>query len=82
MQVQQQLRILLRGDMTGFVLSLLVLFAGLAALSVHLLRLKSKDPTLLWFGLFIFMYGLRSLSRHTITPALFDAPGRLLAVPG
>ena len=74
MRADQQLRILLRGDMTGFVLSLLVLFVGLAALAVHLLRLKSKDRTLLWFGLFVFLYGLRSLGRHTIVRALFDAP--------
>jgi len=37
----------------GFALSLLVLFVGLAALAVHMLRLKSKDRTLLWFGLFV-----------------------------
>jgi phosphoserine phosphatase RsbU/P len=71
---QHQLTILLRGDITGFVLSLLVLFVGLAALTVHLLRRKSKDRSLLWFGLFITLYGLRSLGRHAITRALFDAP--------
>ncbi len=43
----QQLRTLLMADIGGFVLSLLVLFIGLAALAVHLLRLKSKDRTLL-----------------------------------
>lgn len=72
---EQQLKTLLRGDMAGFVLSLLVLFIGLAALMVHLLRLKSKDRTLLWFGLFISLYGLRSISRHEITRALFDISG-------
>jgi len=71
---EQQFRILLRGDMAGYVLSLLVLFVGLSALAVHVLRLKSKDRTLLWFGLFIFLYGLRSLCYHTIFRALFDAP--------
>jgi len=60
--------------MAGYVLSLLVLFVGLSALAVHVLRLKSKDRTLLWFGLFIFLYGLRSLCYHTIFRALFDAP--------
>jgi sigma-B regulation protein RsbU (phosphoserine phosphatase) len=73
-ETEQQLRILLRGDMAGFVLSLLVLFVGLSALAVHVLRLKSKDRTLLWFGLFIFLYALRSLCYHTTTRALFDAP--------
>lgn len=71
---EQQLRTLLRADITGFVLSLLVLFAGLAALVVHVLRLKTKDRTLLWFGLFVTLYGLRSLGRHAITRTLGDAP--------
>lgn len=70
----EHFKILLRADMGGFVLSLLVLFVGMAALAVHLLRLKSKDRTLLWFGLFIGLYGLRSLTRHFITRALFDLP--------
>jgi sigma-B regulation protein RsbU (phosphoserine phosphatase) len=71
---QRQLTIFLRGDIAGFVLSLLVLFVGVAALAVHLLRLKSKDRSLLWFGLFVVLYGLRAVSRHAITHALFDAP--------
>jgi len=60
--------------MAGYVLSLLVLSVGLSALAVHVLRLKSKDRTLLWFGLFIFLYGLRSLCYHTILRTLFDVP--------
>jgi sigma-B regulation protein RsbU (phosphoserine phosphatase) len=75
----RQLTIFLRGDITGFVLSLLVLFVGLAALAVHLLRLKSKDRSLLWFGLFVALYGLRSISRHAITRVLFDASPALWA---
>ena len=70
----EQLKVLLRGDIEGFVLSLLVLFVGLAALAVHLLRLKSRDRTLLWFGLFVGLYGLRATARHGITRALFDVP--------
>jgi phosphoserine phosphatase RsbU/P len=75
----QQLRTLLRADIGGFVLSLLVLFIGLAALAVHLLRLKSKDRTLLWFSLFVGLYGLRALPRHSITRALFDLPAAFWA---
>ncbi|MGA2589579.1 MAG: SpoIIE family protein phosphatase [Bryobacteraceae bacterium] len=71
---QLQLRNLLRGDIAGFVVSLIVLFVGLAALVVQLLRLKSKNRSLLWFGLFAALYGLRSIARHAITQALFDAP--------
>jgi len=68
------MKTLLRGDIGGFVLSLLVLFVGLAALAVHFLRLKSKDRTLLWFGVFVGLYGLRAISRHRIPQALFDVP--------
>jgi serine phosphatase RsbU (regulator of sigma subunit) len=71
---QQQLRILLRADMGSFVFGLLVLFTGLAAVVVHLLRLKSKDRTLLWFGLFVGLYGLRAIDRHSIAHILFAAP--------
>lgn len=71
---QLQLRNLLRGDMVGFVVSLIVLFVGLFALAVQLLRLKSKNWSLLWFGLFAALYGLRSIARHAITQTLFDAP--------
>lgn len=70
----QQLKAFLRADIAGFVLSLLVFFTGLAALVVQLLRLKSKDRTLLWFGLFAGLYGVRALGRHSITQALFDVP--------
>jgi sigma-B regulation protein RsbU (phosphoserine phosphatase) len=71
---EQQLRTFLRADLGGFVLSLLVLFVGLAALVVHLLRRKSKDRTLLWFGLFVGLYGLRAILRNAVARLLFDAP--------
>jgi len=70
----RQLSVFLRGDITGFILSLLILFVGIAGLAVHLLRRKLKDRGLLWFGLFVALYGVRALSRHAITRALFDAP--------
>ncbi len=70
----QQLKALLRADIGGFVLNLLMLFIGLTVLAVYLMRLKSKDRTLLWFGLFVSLYGLRALPRHIITRALFDLP--------
>lgn len=76
---QRQFTVFLRGDITGFVLSLLIVFVGLAALAVHLLRLKRKDSGLLWFGLFITLYGMRALSRHGITRLLFDAPAAFWA---
>lgn len=64
----------LRANLGGFVFSLLVLFIGLAALAVHALRRKSKDRALLWFGMFISLYGIRALARHAISHIVFDLP--------
>ncbi len=71
---QTHLTSFLRADIAGFVLSLLVLFIGLAALAVYLFRFRLKDRGLLWFGLFFALYGMRALSRHAITQVIFDAP--------
>ncbi|MFN7995201.1 MAG: SpoIIE family protein phosphatase [Bryobacteraceae bacterium] len=69
---QPQFETLLRSGMPGYVLSLLVSFIGLAALVVHFLRRKSKDRSLLWFGLFASLYGIRALSREIITRRTLD----------
>lgn len=74
MATGQQLREILRGDVAGFVFGLLTLFVGLAALAVQAMRRKSKDRVLLWFGLFIALYGLRALTRHAIPRLLFTFP--------
>src|SRR5579863_9123724 len=71
---QSHLTNFLRADIAGFVLSLLVLFIGLAALAVYLFRFRMKDRGLLWFGLFFALYGVRALSRHGITQVIFDVP--------
>lgn len=72
--LQRQLTILLRGDIGNFVLSFFVLLVGLAALAVHALRRKWGERSLLWFGLFAALYGLRGLSDRSIIHALIEAP--------
>lgn len=51
----------LRGDILGVVLGVLIVAVALAALLLHALRGRAKDPTLLWFGLFAALYGTRVL---------------------
>lgn len=72
--IQEHLQALLRANIEGFLIGLLVLFGGLAALAVHLMRLKVKDRTALWFGLFAGLYGLRALSRNGLVRVLLDTP--------
>lgn len=73
-EVQRQLAALVRHDIAGFVLSLLVLFVGVAALAVHLLRRRSQERSLLWFGLFAALYGVRALLDRALVHALIAAP--------
>ena len=73
-EVQRQLHILVQRDIPPFVLSLLVLFVGLAALAVHVFRRQSKERGLLWFGLFAALYGVRGLVDRSLVYALIPAP--------
>ena len=47
----------LRTDLPFFAMAALVLFAGISA--IVLSRLRSRDPLLLWFGVFASLYGIR-----------------------
>jgi sigma-B regulation protein RsbU (phosphoserine phosphatase) len=51
----------LRSDALNATLGLLVVVAGLIALALFALRKRSKDPALIWFGLFAVIYGTRLL---------------------
>jgi phosphoserine phosphatase RsbU/P len=67
-------RNLLRSDLGGLVLSLIIFLAGLGALVVQLWRRRSRDRTLLWFGLFVALYGLRALERQPIVRLAWEFP--------
>jgi sigma-B regulation protein RsbU (phosphoserine phosphatase) len=57
------LKALLRADMPWEVLGVIISFAGLGALTVHFLRSGSSDRSLLWFGFFAAIYGVRLLGQ-------------------
>lgn len=57
------LKALLRADVPWEVLGVIISFAGLAALTVHFLRSGSRDRSLLWFGFFAGIYGVRLLGQ-------------------
>ena len=69
---QQQLRILLRGEIVNFFIAVMITGAGFAALGVHLIRWKSRARLLFWFGLTAALYGLRLLAGTQAIQSLFD----------
>jgi sigma-B regulation protein RsbU (phosphoserine phosphatase) len=65
---------MLRADALHLGLGLLLLAAGVAAVAVYARTLRRKEPSLPWFGLFAFLYGLRLLSRTDTFPLFFNLP--------
>ena len=58
-------------DFAGAMLGMLFLTLGLAAGAAAALRTVRHDRTLLWFGVFAFLYGLRLIARSDVIQA-FD----------
>jgi hypothetical protein len=82
---------LLRGSLPELFLGPVFAFVGLCACSLAAIRRRREFRVLLWFGLFIGMYGVRILAEATrrigLAPALWPFRLRLfvdyfLAVPG
>jgi type IV secretory pathway VirB2 component (pilin) len=71
--VEQQVRALLRGDIAGFVLGVIITVIGLSALTIHLLRARSQNRLLLWFGVVTGLYGVRLLASTETIHLLVDA---------
>jgi hypothetical protein len=55
-------------------LGLLLLAVGVAAVAVYARTFRRREPSLPWFGLFAFLYGLRLLSRTDTFPLFFNLP--------
>ena len=73
--VQQEIKMLLRGDIPALALGIGISVAGLSAAATHFLRSsKSKGRLLLWFGLFAGLYGLRMLAGTSVIWLLFEVP--------
>lgn len=63
---------MLRADVLHLGLGLLLVTVGLAAATSYVGRARSREPLLLWFGVFAFLYGARLLARTQAIPLLFD----------
>lgn len=71
--VQQEIKMLLRGEIAPLGLGIVISVIGLSAIATHFLRgAKSKGQLLLWFGLFAGLYGLREIAGRQVTWLLFD----------
>ena len=53
-------------DLTGAMLGMLFVTLGLAASGAAAIRSVRHDRTLLWFGVFTLLYGLRLISRSDV----------------
>jgi hypothetical protein len=57
-------------DLVGAMLGMLFLTLGLAAGAAAAVRTVRHDRTLLWFGVFTFLYGLRLIARSDLVQAV------------
>ena len=64
---------MLRADALSLALGVLLIAVALAAFAVYARPIHRKEPSLAWFGLFAFLYGLRLLARTDAFPLLFGA---------
>lgn len=61
-------------DLVGAMLGMLFLTLGLAAGTAAALRTLRRDRTLLWFGVFVCLYGLRLIARSDLVQAVVPVP--------
>jgi sigma-B regulation protein RsbU (phosphoserine phosphatase) len=65
---------MLRADALQLGLGLLLLAVGVVAGAAYARPLRRKEPSLPWFGLLAFLYGLRLLARTDTFPLFFRLP--------
>jgi phosphoserine phosphatase RsbU/P len=63
----------LRWEFVGMDIGVALLLVGIAAISVFLLRRRAGERTLVYFGLFSTLYGVRLLAEQSIFRTLWDA---------
>lgn len=68
----------LRADSGPLFLSVLLLVVAFDALALWVLMRRSRDPTVLFFGLFVGMYSVRMLASTRFPEFLFGVPRRWL----
>lgn len=64
----------LRWDLLNVGVGVLLLVIGLAAISLFFFRFKSRDRSLIYFGLFTILYAIRLLGNRLIIESVFDVP--------
>ena len=64
----------LRWDLLNVGVGMLLLVIGLAAISLFFFRFKSRDRSLIYFGLFTILYAIRLLGNRLIIESVFDVP--------
>jgi phosphoserine phosphatase RsbU/P len=64
----------LRWEFAGIAIGVTLVVAGLAGVSLFLLRHRTRERTLIYFGIFSMLYGIRLLGQQSIVRALWDAP--------
>ena len=64
----------LRWDLLSVGVGVLLLVVGLAAIVLFLFRFKSRDRSLVYFGLFTILYATRLLGNRIIIESVFDVP--------
>ena len=74
---EEHLAARLHTDVPLLILGSVIAAIGLSALLVHVLRQRSHDRVLLWFGLFAGPYGLRLLTSSFVFRLAFGEPHRL-----
>lgn len=52
----------LRGDLTNVIVGIILIVVGIASVVVSRVRRSANGQTLLWFGVFVLLYGIRLLA--------------------
>src|ERR1035438_2875277 len=66
----------LRWELLKVAVANILLVAGSSAIALFSLRRKTRDLTLVYFGLFSLLYGIRLLALQGVVEALLDATPR------
>jgi len=69
-EYREQVLLSLRQDSPNFLLGVLIGSLGLAAIFPLTLRRRAPDRTLLWFGIFALLYGMRLVFDTAVVPFL------------
>jgi sigma-B regulation protein RsbU (phosphoserine phosphatase) len=72
----QVVRSQLRWELLQVAVAIVLMVAGVSALALFSLRRKTRDITLIYFGLISILYGIRLLAKQGVIHALFETtPG-------